>query len=141
MINRKRLVLLFLVALLTGCATTGMNITERGEAYDKFISNAGLTEIERIRSFDLQGWDSLSNRHLILTGRFNRPYLVELRKECIDLYRAQTLIVNYTSVLTKLDTISVVDGLPIRCRIKRIFELSKEQKAALLNVTKTEQDS
>ena len=141
MLCARSLILLTLTALLGGCASTGMTITERAESYDKYIAETKLNEIERIRSFDFHGWQRLSNRHLIISSRFNRPYLVELRSKCVDLYHANGIIINNagSTVVTKLDTISVLDGLPQRCRIQRIFELSKAERKAVFEVTKPQE--
>ncbi len=125
-----------LLILLSGCATSGMSRQEREQAYDDFIVSEKLEELKRITTFRFNGWNDLSDRHLILHVGVNRFYLITLRNDCYDLDRALNIRFNNTgsTLHSKFDSITVLSDPHMKCFIESIHEISKEQRKALVTL-------
>ncbi len=102
--------------------------------YTQYIKDKKLESQKKITSFNFHGWRSLDNEYLILSTRFNKPYLIDLVGYCSDLRFTQTIAVhNSGSTLhAKFDSISVPDshqnsGHLIKCRIDSIYRITKKQ--------------
>jgi len=122
--------------LLSACATSTMTETERTLAYEQFIEINKLESIKSITSFDFYSWTALADQHLIISTRFNRPYLIKLQRRCFDLSFANTIVIhrNGSSLHTRFDSISVLDPMSIKCFIQSIYPLDKDQVKALTTI-------
>ena len=124
---------------LTACAAkSGLTNKEKAEAYQAFIESEKLTELDRITAFRLNGWASLGDKHLILYKTHTKPYLITLNRNCYDLDFATAIKVNSngSTLQTKFDSISVPGEIEVKCFIKSIHKVSKEQKQALFDIGK-----
>ncbi len=123
--------------MIAACATPAtMTQDERTDAYIEFIKSNKLESIQRITSFDFYSWTALGDEHLIINTRFNRPYLITLQRSCFDLSFANTIVIhrNGSSLHTKFDAISVMEPISVKCFIKLIHPLSKEQAKAIKKI-------
>lgn len=111
------LALLATVAL-SACASSPERLQYRQQELAIYEKHAGA-EVDRIRSFRLSGWQSVSNRSLLLEARLNEWYLVDVFEPCLDLPFATTIGVKTSMnvVQAKFDSI-LVNGQ--QCRIERI---------------------
>ncbi len=130
------------VALTTlfifGCASK-MSMADKNAAYSDFIQSEGLQDINKIRSFDFNGWSSLSDKYMILTVRLNKDYLLKMQNGCVGLNFAQTVKLHQfsSSTFDKLgDTISFKSSIPMQCRVADIYPLTKEQSKAIKQIGK-----
>ena len=127
--------LLSIAALLTGCSTApSMSFQEKNSAYVAYIETNELESLDKIRTFRLHGWQSLTNDYLIVTVSPNKKYLLAVNRFCPDLTYAQALIFHRaisSTLSTKFDSISVYDSsnrnLQIKCHIKTIHKITKDQ--------------
>ncbi len=128
-----------LLLVISGCSTTGMSAQEKTAAYLNFIEAEQLESIDKIRSFRFSGWQSLNNRFLIITTSPRRKYLIGVSSHCSDLKFSQAIILNQsisTSLSTRFDSISMLDTPQLKCFIKKIYPITKEQSKALSNIGK-----
>ncbi|MBM7072806.1 hypothetical protein JQC92_12315 [Shewanella sp. 202IG2-18] len=133
---------LFLVALATlfifGCASR-VSTADRNAAYADFIQTNNLQSINRITSFDFNGWSSLSNDYMILSANFRKDYLLKMQGGCTGLNFAQVVKLHQFSNNTfdKLsDTVSVKDTIPMQCRVANIYPLTQDQSKAIKQIVK-----
>jgi len=127
--------MLLALNLLTGCATNqSLSLQERNEAYAEYIDKQKLQSQDKIRTFNFNGWQALSNHFLIISTSPSKKYLVEVNGYCANLYHAQTIAVNQgmsSSLVTRFDSISVIPPMPptlgIKCFIKSIYKITKQQ--------------
>jgi len=121
---------------LAGCASTGMTLNERTDAYNAFITSEKLEPLSRITAFRFDSWTSLGQRHLIIKTRFNKPYLITLKTRCYDLRMAHVIGIDNTgsTLQAGFDAIVVPDNNGQKCYIDSIYKITKEQKKALLNI-------
>lgn len=130
---------LILLFITSGCSTTGMSSQEKTAAYLNFIETEQLESIDKIRSFRFSGWQSLNDRYLIITASPKRKYLINIGAHCSDLKFSQAIIVNQSSsslLSTRFDSISMLDTPQIKCFIKNIYPITKEQSKTLSNIGK-----
>lgn len=127
-----------LLLLLAGCASTGMSREEHEQAVNAYIEKNKLPAVDRVSAFRLDSWSELNNRQLLISVSVNRPYLVILRSDCYDLDHSMTIqIHNMGSQLRpKFDAISVPGQIQQRCYIEKIYKLTREQKKELLSIRK-----
>lgn len=140
----KRFIFMALFSvLLAACATQRMSNVERTDAYNKFIETEKLESLRSISAFRFDGWNSLGQEHLIMSTRVNRPYLITLRARCLDLRYATAIIFNNTgsTLQAGFDSISVPGSLNIRCYIKTIHKLTREQKSAITKIGRNEEEA
>ncbi|MDF0532839.1 hypothetical protein KDN34_04535 [Shewanella yunxiaonensis] len=137
----KRIVLLMIVTLwLTGCASSGnqMSDSDKDKAYQQYIVTHKLESVRSIKRFKLSGWKELTETHLIITGQFNRDYLISLRNACTGLRYANWIqLYQFDSLMFDSRSDSLSGGpqaLPIRCRIDAIYPLTKEQVTQIMNI-------
>ena len=128
--------------LIIGCATSTMSLTEKTVAYNQFIEVEKLEQMDRIYTFRYDGWSSLGDQHLILSTGVNKSYLITFNHICHDLRFAQTIAIHKTgsSLMAKFDAISVPESMGIKCFIKSIYKLTKEQRKALRVIGKDKND-
>ena len=128
----KEIILLIMIVFLSACQE---NKHQRPD-YQAFIDAENLQQKDRIQQFRFQGWQPLDDRHLILKSSQRRIYLVRLMSSCIELPFAQSIKLKQdfdTTLNAKFDSIIVPGQFRQECSIDRIYELSKEQKQALLD--------
>lgn len=132
----KSTLLLPLVAalLVSACASTE---TEKQAAdYQAYIADQNLEALERITSFRFHDWRSLDDEHLIISTSFSNPYLVTLKRRCVDLADSHVIgIDNRGSVLVAgFDAVYVMSRPENRCQIKSIHALTREQADELVRL-------
>ena len=128
----KHLTILILLLLLSACET---NTRERPD-FLAYANAEGLTALKKVQQFRFQGWQPLDDRHLILRSSQQRSYLIRLMSPCTELPFAQQIFLqqDFATILnTKFDSIKVPGQFTQECSIEQIFQLDKEQKAALLD--------
>ena len=134
----KNLILTLLASMLiAGCATNAtMTDDERTIAYEQFIVTEKLESIKRITSFRFYSWTPLGDQHLIISSRMNRPHLITLQRRCFDLSFNHAIIVHSdgSTLSAKFDSVSVLEPIPIKCFIKSIYPLNKEQAKAIKKI-------
>lgn len=135
--------LVVLVGLTACAAKSGLTNKEKAAAYQAFIESEQLPELDRIAAFRLNGWAALGDKHLILYKTHNKPYLITLNRSCYDLDFAMAIKVHSdgSSLHTKFDSISVPGDIEMKCFIKTIHKISKEQKQALFDIGKDIEES
>jgi len=133
---KKLLLSVVLGILVVGCATHTMTRLERTAAYHEFIETEKLEPLKSITSFRFQGWSSLGEEHLIISTHINRYYLITLKSRCNDLDFANAIQVNnHGSMLqAKFDSISIPNAMGIKCFIKTIHKITKEQRNSLWKI-------
>ena len=131
----KQLVLVTMLAALYACAAqegSQRETTEKiqNQAVIDFISVRELTEVDKMRSTERDGWDILTMTYLIYKTRRDR-YLVEFARPCYEL-RDNTevtpdLRANANIIRAKFDTLR-------GCRIARLYALTTEEADELKNI-------
>jgi len=131
----KQLLLVSLVAALCACAAQDGSQREttekiKNQAIIDFINVRELTEVDKIRSTERDGWDSLTMTYIIYKARRDR-YLVEFARPCYEL-RDNTevtpdLRANANVIRAKFDTLR-------GCRIARLYTLNKDEADELKNL-------
>jgi hypothetical protein len=121
--------LLFIVVILSSCASYGLTDAERTVLYQNYISENKLEELKSITTFRFDGWRELGKEHLIIFTSFKKPYLITLKSRCIDLRFSHTIGINKTSnsLRAKFDSIFVTSFPEQKCFIKTIHRLTREQ--------------
>ncbi len=136
MIVKHLLMATFISVLLAACATSTMKEGERTLAYEQFIETNKLKSIKSITSFNFYSWTALGDQHLIISSRFNRPYLIKLQRSCFDLSFANTIVIhqNGSSLHARFDAISVMEPISVKCFIQSIYPLNKAQVKAITQI-------
>lgn len=132
----KRILLLLTVIVLGACATkdggSQRENTERSQNQSilDFIDVRELQEVDKLRSTERDGWDTVTMSYVIYKARRDR-YLVEFSRPCYELRdnREVTpdLRTNPNVIRSKFDTLR-------GCRIARIFALSPDEAEELKNI-------
>jgi len=136
MIVKHLLMATFISVLLVACATPKMTEGEKTLAYEQFIETNKLKSIKSITPFNFYSWAALGDQHLIISSRFNRPYLIKLQRSCFDLSFANTIVIhqNGSSLHARFDAISVMEPISVKCFIQSIYPLNKEQVKAISQI-------
>jgi hypothetical protein len=121
-----------------GCATTGappkVAMNPKLERYRPYLG----APVERIVSFKLDNWESVSRSQVILWTGINEAYLVSVRAPCMDLDNSERIAVTSTaSSITRFEKI-IVGRNGEQCWINEIRPIDvarmkadrKEDKAA-----------
>ncbi len=134
--------LLFIVAILSGCASHGLTDTERTVLYQNYITENKLEELKSITTFRFDGWRDLGKEHLIIFTNFKKPYLITLKSRCIDLRFSHTIGINKTSnsLHAKFDSIFVTRFPEQKCFIKTIHKLTREQADQMSDLDETSKE-
>lgn len=123
--NRTTLIRMLVLAavILSACATSPERLQLRQQELAAYEKHAGA-EVDRIRSFRVSSWQSVSDSSLLLEARLNEWYLVDVFRPCLDLPFATTIGVqtSMSMVQAKFDSI-IVNGQP--CRIERIRPINE----------------
>lgn len=119
-----------LTLLLSACTTTK---PAQSPSPQQLASEHGYqlgTEVTSIRNYDINGWNYVSNRALIIPARPNKHYLLLLNRPCQEL--RSTELIGFTSTVNQLtsgfDAVVVHDhpgGIESKCYIDQIFEIDK----------------
>jgi len=130
------LLAIFISIILSACTTSKMTDGERTLAYEQFIETNKLNSIKSITSFNFYSWTPLGDQHLIISSRFKKPYLIKLQRSCFDLSFAHTIVIHQhgSSLHAKFDAISVMEPISVKCFIKSIYPLNKDQVKAVTQI-------
>ncbi len=134
-----RLALLCAIALLGACAGKTAKDPARMHMYEDYIAAEELPALDKINAFRFHGWNSLDNRHLIVSTSVRSAYLLSLDIACTELPFANNIRINQSisSVLSaRFDSITVPGRMPQKCRIKTIHALTPEQQDAVIALRK-----
>jgi len=107
---------------------------KKSSIYANYITQNNLESTNKITAFRFQGWHALDNKHLIISSNHNKSYLIGLDFYCSDLRHAINIVLDQTmssSLSAKFDSIIVPLNPKIKCRIKSIHQISKDQKNQL----------
>ncbi len=136
---------LLAILLLGGCATgPQMSISEKNMAYEDYIKSNELVSLKKIRSFRYQGWQSLTNDYLIISTSQRNKYLIKIKGYCPDLSFSQAILINQSmsSILTtNFDSISMLRTPQLKCYIKTIHQVSKEQLKEIMAIGKSQKSA
>lgn len=129
-----------LLALLAGCASSGLTRAEKAAMYDEYVKKTELEQVDRITTFRFYGWSPLDEKRLILKTSAQRAYLITLQSDCWNLDFANGIKVNQggsSSLHAKFDSISVADYPERRCFIESIHKLTKDQAKEIAKLEDT----
>ncbi len=128
--------MLFALAVLTGCASTPEETPADVLAIQDYIAVAELTEVDKMRTSRDAGMEKLGNKRYIFHKAARQTYLVEFQRDCWALYDDTRIA---TDPLTwdqrhdanylrpRMDTIR-------GCRIGRAFEVNEGQIEEIRNL-------
>lgn len=138
----KWLASLFTALILAGCASNRLSHAERNALYEKFVAEEKLEELSRITAFRLDGWRYLSNDYIIVSTGFNRPYLLKISGPCNELAFSHTLGINRdgSSLNAKFDSVFVPEYPMIKCFIRSIHKLTRDQADQLSAMGKKQEE-
>jgi hypothetical protein len=133
----KTALILVSVVTLFSCAKNNNN--SRNDIYANYIKNNNLVEVNKILAFQFQGWNALDYEHLIISSSHNKNFLVTLNFYCTDLRNAHSILLDQSmssSLSSRFDSIIVPENKQVKCRIKSIHKITKEQKNDLTSLWK-----
>ncbi len=129
---------LALCALLTlgGCASSEQ-VRDAQLPLDQHLAKLGLVQGEpqdSISRFEIDDWDYLDKRHIVLGRAPGRRYLLEFSRDCDRLDFSSSIGYSSTvGLLTHLDHVTVFDGMggvPQICQIDKLYKLERVEKPA-----------
>ena len=115
--------------LLTACSQHGLR--DETLPLEDRLAMLGYRQGEPVKSVwrvDIDGWQSLDKRHMVLGAGPGRSYLVEFSHPCRNLNFSNRIGYSTTvGSLTTLDKIVSIDsgGFPEHCLIGEIYRLEK----------------
>lgn len=129
----KGIVFYLTIFLLMSCQGIQKAENKKKNIYDDYVIQNKLESIEQITVFHFHGWNSLDNKHLVISTKLKKPYLITLSSICPDLKFVNTLIVNNhgNRLQAKFDSISINNEHPTKCLIKSIHPITREQAKQL----------
>ncbi|QYK05209.1 DUF6491 family protein [Shewanella zhangzhouensis] len=136
---RKSIAVMSLFFLLLACSSNRLSRDEWELKVNDSISQWQLESVKKVNTFRLDSWASLGEKHLILRTSPGKPYLVELDARCPQLHFARALMLDQamsTSLDAGFDSVFTAQEPHIKCRIKTIYPLNREQDKALLALDK-----
>jgi len=129
--------------LLFGCSsTTSLSLTEKDNAYSKYVIDEKLSNQDKVRGFKFSDWKSLSDNYLIITAVHKKDYLIETIGKCFDLNNSHTIKLNRHSnlaIFQQGDSISPSENTTEKCSIKSIYPITNVQTDYLVNIGKSVQ--
>jgi hypothetical protein len=142
----KKIVILTIgVFILSACtATDTLSRKEKNVAYQTYITDNKLEAVKYIRSFNMGGWQSLTNNFLMLSMSPKRHFLLQTKGQCYDLEYAQALVTHQSMsgrLITNFDAISTASFPKSKCYIKHIYPITKIQYKALQTIGKPVKDN
>ena len=127
-------------ALISACASTStMTAQEKDTAYLDYIASHQLESVDKVQSFKFNDWQSLSNKHLLVSASLNKKYLIGLKSACTDLKFSNAITVNRTnnsSLITGFDSVTALHAPGVKCFIKSIHPLTKEEAMEIAAIGK-----
>jgi hypothetical protein len=132
---KKTVTIAVLVAILGACTTATKADDSRYKRFDKYIENNHLTALDKVRTFKMQNWKALDNKHLISSSYHDKSYLISLKNYCNDIEYVPSIAINQSmdnTLEAKFDSIIVANDSNQKCYIDSIYDLSKEQEKAVL---------
>lgn len=132
----KTPLLILVVALLAGCASSE-RVRNAELPLDQHLAKLGLSQgapVDSVTRYDIDDWDYLDKRHIVLGRAPGRRYLLEFTRDCDRLDFSSTIGYSSTvGLLTHLDHITVFDGMggvPQTCQIEKLYQLERLDKSA-----------
>ncbi len=128
----KKIIILILILSLSSCAKNKHSRVN----FEEFITQNELKKLDSARHFRFQGWQSLSERYLVLRSSQQRSFLIKLISSCVDLPFADNILLKQdmnNRLQAKFDSVIVPGEFRQTCRIDVIYELDKSQRQALLD--------
>lgn len=125
--------MLGLIAILPACAVS--TDSARSKALEAELAERGWRAGEEVRSvngYNVQGFQPIDDRHVILDAGITRQYLITTSNPCSDLQYKERLRVstNVANELTTLDTVYALDPTGQQaCPIARLQRLEKISSA------------
>lgn len=133
------------VFLLSACASTDtLSRKEKDVAYQAYITDNKLEAVKYISSFNIGGWQSLTNNFLMLSMSRKRQFLLQTKGQCYDLEYAQSLVTHQSMggrLSINFDAIAVASYPNLKCYIKHIYPVTKIQSKALQAIGKAVKES
>jgi hypothetical protein len=125
--------MIFTIFLITSCSGLQETKNKKANVYNNYIIQKKLESIKHISAFRFHGWNSLDNQYLIISTQFKKPYLISLNSFCLDLKFSYALIINNKGnrLQERFDSISVSNEPKIKCLIKHIYPITREQAKEL----------
>ena len=124
------------VLILAGCASSE-RVRDAQLPLDQHLAKLGLSQgeaVESITRYDIDDWDYLDKRHIVLGRSPGQRYLLEFTRDCDRLDFSSAIGYSSTvGLLTPLDHIRVFDGMggvPQICQIEKLYKLQRLEKPA-----------
>jgi len=134
-----RVLLAVLVSFgLAACAASPVeqnSFDSRETKLQKFISESQLEPVDSVNVFSIRGWQSIGDKHLLVSHRKNQYLLLTLRHRCFDLNYSVGIGIDRMSssrLSSKFDSVFVPRYPKRKCDIETIRVLSAEQKEMLI---------
>ncbi len=127
----KSSMVLCVVLILAGCASSE-RVRDDLLPLDRHLAKLGLSQgepVESITRSDIDDWDYLDKRHIVLGRSPGQRYLLEFTRDCDRL--DYTSVIGYSAtvgLLTSLDHVKVLDGMggvPQTCQIEQLYRLER----------------
>lgn len=125
----KILLILLVGALLAACGQ--QSLRDEALPLEDRLAALGYRQGEAVKSLwrtDIDGWQYLDKRHMVLGTGPGRSYLIEFSSPCRNLNFSNRISYSTTAgALTTLDKIVSIDsgGFPEHCLIGQIYRLEK----------------
>ena len=121
-----------LITLLGGCAagpSDEQSSAGSNDVINAFIKAQKLAPVKKVNTFNLHGWQSLDDFHLIISVSHNEAYLVSLRSRCPGLKYASTIATDnrINTLYANTDSVIVLERPVQRCRINELHAIGKQQ--------------
>jgi len=140
-----KLLVLSSLIFITGCSlNNGLSDEEKNLAFQNYLTINNIENVSKVTTFTFRGWSSLTNDYLILSSSHKRQYLIELAGFCSEISWANTLIINRSSgasLYARFDSVSTLNEPRIKCMIKTIYPITKEQKDEIRKLAKPEKEN
>ena len=140
---KKLVIYIFSILFLAACASSTMSSAEKKAAYQEYIKTQQLVSVKKITAFNFSGWQSLTDNYLIVRSSQNKRYLLQLNGYCNDLNYEHTILINQSvsSMLsTTFDSIATTTNPQLKCFIKNIYPITKQQAKELQAIGKPAED-
>lgn len=140
-----KLLILSGLIFIMGCSNNkGLSAEEKNQAFENYISINNIGDVNKIKAFKFQGWSSLTNEYLIISSSQKRQYLIALAGFCSEISWTSTLIINRSmgsSLHSRFDSFSTPEAQNLKCMIKSIYPLTKEQESEIKKLAKPEEEN
>jgi hypothetical protein len=137
---KKIVILTASIFILSACASTDtLSRKEKDIAYQSFVTNNKLESVKHISSFNMSGWESLTNDFFMLSLSRKRQFLLQTKGQCFDLEYAQSLVTHQSTasrLSINFDAVSIASFPKSKCYIKHIYPITKIQYKALQAIGK-----